>query len=138
MALVYLDPFARLQTELERMVDTAFRQSGSRLFPPVNVFDAGDAYVVKAELPGVSPEKIDIEVEDDALTLRGERSFSEPNPEAAFHRRERGTGQFRRVVRIPGRLASDEVKAEFKDGVLTVRLPKAKETRPRRVQIEAA
>ena len=108
MALVYPDPFAQLQGELERMLDAAFGHAGpSRLYPPVNVFDAGDTYVVKAELP-------------------------------AYHRRERGAGQFRRVVRIPGRLASDEAKAEYRDGVLTVRLPKAKEARPRRVQIEAA
>jgi HSP20 family protein len=138
MALVYLDPFEQLQGELERMLDAAFGHAApSRLYPPVNVFDAGDAYVVKAEVPGVSLDKIDIEVEDDTLTLRGERAFAEPNRDAAFHRRERGAGQFRRVVRIPGRLASDEAKAEYRDGVLTVRLPKAKEARPRRVQIEA-
>ena len=139
MALVYLDPFEQLQAELERMLDVAFGPAGlSRLFPPVNVFDAGEAWVVKAELPGVTPDQIHIDVEEDTLTLRGERAFSEPNREAAYHRRERGSGQFRRVVRIPGRLASDEVKAEYRDGVLTVRLPKAKEARPRRVQIEAA
>ncbi len=139
MALVYRDPFEQLQAELERMLDAAFGPAGpSRLYSPVNVFDAGDAYVVKAEVPGVSPDKIDIDVEDDTLTLRGERAFSEPNRDAAYHRRERGAGQFRRVVRIPGRLASDEAKAEYRDGVLTVRLPKAKEARPRRVQIEAA
>ena len=134
MAL-YLDPFAQLQAELERM---AFGVGSAGLFPPVNVFDAGDAYVVKAELPGVSPDAIHVDVEDDTLTLRGERSFSEPNREAAYHRRERGSGQFRRVVHIPGRLANDEAKADFRDGVLTVRLPKAREARPRRVQIEAA
>ena len=139
MALVYQDPFEQLQAELERMLDAAFGHARpSRLYPPVNVFDAGDAYVVKAELPGVTPDTIHIDVEDDTLTLRGERTFSEPNRDAAYHRRERGAGQFRRVVRIPGRLASDEVKAEYRDGVLTVRLPKAKEARPRRVQIEAA
>ncbi len=139
MALVYLDPFEQLQGELERMLDAAFGHAGpSRLYPPVNVFDVGEAWVVKAELPGVTPDTIHIEVEDDTLTLRGERAFSEPNRDAAYHRRERGAGQFSRVVRIPGRLASDEVKAEYRDGVLTVRLPKAKEARPRRVQIEAA
>ncbi|HUE30573.1 MAG TPA: Hsp20/alpha crystallin family protein [Verrucomicrobiae bacterium] len=139
MALVYLDPFEQLQGELERMLDAAFGHAGpSRLYPPVNVFDAGEAWVVKAELPGVTPDTIHVEVEDDTLTLRGERAFAEPNRDAAYHRRERGAGQFRRVVRIPGRLASDEVKAEYREGVLTVRLPKAKEARPRRVQIEAA
>src|SRR2546427_149828 len=105
MALVYLDPFEQLQAELERMLDAAFGHAGpSRLYPPVNVFDAGDAYVVKAELPGVTPDTIHIDVEDDTLSLRGERVFSEPNRDAAYHRRERGAGQFRRVVRIPGRL----------------------------------
>src|SRR5438046_2526522 len=120
MALVYRDPFEQLQAELERMLDAAFGPAGpSRLYPPVNVFDAGDAYVVKAEVPGVSPDRIDIDVEDNTLTIRGERAVSEPNREAAYHRRERGSGQFRRVVRIRGRLASDEVKAEYRDGVLT-------------------
>ncbi len=135
MALVYLDPFAQLQAELERM---AFGARWTGLFPAVNVFDAADAYVVKAELPGVSPDAIYVDVEEDTLTLRGERTYSEPNREAAFHRRERSSGQFRRVVHIPGRLASDQAKADFRDGVLTVRLPKAREARPRRVQIEAA
>jgi HSP20 family protein len=140
MALVYRDPFEQLQHELERMLDTAFSTAGqpAGVYPPVNVFDRGDAFIVKAEVPGVDPDKLQIEVEDDTLTIRGERSFSEPNPDAAYHRRERSQGQFRRVVRMPGRLAADEAKAEYRDGVLTVTIPKAKEARPRRVQIQAA
>ena len=76
MAFVYRDPFEELQRELERMVDTAFDPVGrsSALYPPLNVFDAGDAYVVKAEVPGIHPERIEISVEDDTLTLRGERA----------------------------------------------------------------
>jgi HSP20 family protein len=141
MALVYCDPFEVLQRELERMVDAAFGpvgRAGGGLYPPVNVFDRGDAYVVKAEVPGVSPDKIEIQVEDDTLTLRGERAFAEPSKNAAYHRRERGQGEFRRVIRIPGRMAGDEAKADYRNGVLTVTIPKAKEARPRRVQIEAA
>ena len=140
MALVYRDPFEQMQQELERMLNTAFGTAGQSagLYPPVNVFDRGDAFVVKAEVPGVEPDKLDIEVEDDTLVLRGERAFSEPSRDAAFHRRERGHGQFRRVVRMPGRLAADEAKAQYRDGVLTVTIPKAKETRPRRVEIQAA
>jgi HSP20 family protein len=137
MAVIYGDPFEQLQHELERMLDTAFA-SAPGLYPPVNVFDQGDAFVVKAEIPGVSPEQIEINVEDDTLTLRGERAFAEPAKDAAYHRRERGQGRFRRVVRIPGRLAGDQAKAQYRDGVLTVTIPKAKEARPRRVQIEAA
>jgi HSP20 family protein len=140
MALVYRDPFEALQTELERMIGAAFGDAAAAtgLYPPVNVFDAGEAYVVKAELPGVAAEKVEIHVEGDTLTLRGERAFAEPSTDAAYHRRERGQGQFRRVVRVPGRLATDDAKAEYRDGVLTVTIPKANEARPRRVEIQAA
>ena len=137
MALVYRDPFEQLQTELDRMVNAAFG-TPTGLYPLVNVFDAGDAFVVKGEVPGVDPKSVEINVEDDTLTIRGERSFSEPARDAAYHRRERGQGRFRRVVRLPGRLSSEEAKATYRDGVLTVRIPKAKEARPRRVQIETA
>jgi len=140
MALVYRNPFEQLQRELDRMIGTAFGDEPgltTGVYPPVNVFDAGDAYVVKAEVPGVDASHIEVEVQEDALTLRGERVFSEPAAEAAFHRRERPEGQFRRVVRLPGHVASSEIKADLRDGVLTVRLPKAEEARPRKVAIQA-
>ena len=135
--MAYRDPFQELQDELERMLGSALGPSGSwGVYPPVNVFDAGEAYVLKAEVPGTDPDKIELTVEEDTVTLRGERTWSEPNRDAAYHRRERGFGQFRRVVRVPGRLASDEARADCRDGVLTVRIPKAKETRPRRVTVQ--
>jgi HSP20 family protein len=139
MAIAYRDPFERLQRELERMLDTAFGAvaAGPGVYPPVNVFDAGDGYVVRAELPGVDPARVEIDVQEDTVALRGERTFPEPDSSAAFHRRERGQGEFRRVVRVPGRLAADEAHAEYRDGVLTLRVPKARETRPRRVEIQA-
>jgi HSP20 family protein len=139
MVLAYRDPLEQLQTELDRMLGGAFGPVGSTgLYPPVNVFDAADAFVVKAELPGVTPEQVHIEVENETLTLRGERAFSEPSGDAAYHRRERGVGQFRRVVRMPGRLDAEGATAEYRDGVLTVRIAKARETRPRRVEIQAS
>ena len=139
MTLAYRDPFEQLQDELNRMLGAAFGSVGSAgVYPPVNVFDAADAFVVKAELPGVTPEQVQIEVENDTLTLRGERAFSEPSGEAAYHRRERGAGQFRRVIRMPGRLDPEGAKAECRDGVLTVRVAKARETRPRRIEIQAS
>ena len=137
MALVYRDPFEQLQQELDRMLGAAFGEP-SGLYPPVNVFDRDDAFVVKAEVPGVTPESVEINVEEDTVTLRGERAFTEPSKDAAYHRRERGEGKFRRVVRLPGRIAGDEAKAQYRDGVLTVTVPKAKEARPRRVQVETA
>ncbi|HLK10505.1 MAG TPA: Hsp20/alpha crystallin family protein [Candidatus Binatia bacterium] len=135
----YRDPFERLQGELERMLEQAFAAFGpGGVSPSVDVFDAGDAFVVKAELPGLDPRSVEVSVEDGALTLRGERKLPEPQAGAAFHRREREEGAFRRVVRMPARVAADQTQAEYRDGVLTVRLPKAPESRPRRVEIQAA
>ena len=137
MAFVYRGPFEQLQAELERMVEGAFGTPG-RVFPPVNVFDAGDAFVVKAELPDVTPDNVDVTVEDDVLTLRGERKLAPATGDAAYHRRERGEGRFRRVVRMPGKLSADDTHADYRDGVLTVRIGKAKEQRPQKIQIKAA
>lgn len=141
MAIVYRSPFEQLQTELDRMLETAFGPVGTAtagVYPPVNVFDGGEDYVVKAELPGVDPAKVEIEVEDGTLVLRGERTFADTKADAAYHRRERGEGRFRRVVRVPGRIDNTGVQARYVDGVLTVQLPKAKETRPRKVTVQAA
>jgi len=133
----YGDPFARLQQELEHML-SSFEGPYSGVYPPLNVFDGGEEVVLKAELPGVDPAKLDVEVRENTVTLKGERTFENPTGQAAFHRRERVDGQFRRVIRLPARLAGDEAKAEYRHGVLTVRIPKAKEARPRRLDIVAA
>lgn len=137
--MAYRDPFEQLQTELDRMLEAAFGSGpwAGGVYPPVNVFDAGEAFVLKAEVPGIKPEGIELNVEENTVTLRGERAFTEPSRDASYHRRERAQGKFRRVVRMPGRLAADEAHAEYREGVLTIRIPKAKETRPRRVTVQA-
>jgi HSP20 family protein len=142
MVTPYRDPFAQLQRELEGMLESTFGSVSAStvgVYPTVNVFDAGEEYVIKAELPGVDPSKVDIEVQDNTLVLRGERRFDDPGDKnVAYHRREREPGQFRRVVRMPGKVDGDQAAATYRDGVLTMRVPKAKETRPRRVAIQAA
>jgi HSP20 family protein len=132
----YGDPFAQLQQELERMLSTV-EGPFTGVYPPLNVFDAGEEVILKAELPGVDPSKLDVEVRDNTVTVTGERTET-PEENAAFHRRERVEGRFRRVARLPARLESGEAKAEYRNGVLTVRIPKAKEVRPRRVEVAAA
>jgi HSP20 family protein len=108
------------------------------VYPPLNVFDAGEEVILKAELPGVDPSKLDVEVRDNTVTISGERTSDTPEQNAAFHRRERLNGRFRRVARLPARLESGDAKAEYRNGVLSVRVPKAKEVRPRRVEVAAA
>jgi HSP20 family protein len=139
MVTPYRDPFAQLQRELERMLETTFGSVGAStvgVYPTVNVFDAGDQFVIKAELPGVDPKNVDVEVQNNTLLLRGERRFDDADENVAYHRREREQGQFRRVVRLPGKVDSDQAAASYHDGVLTLRVPKAKETQPRRVEIQ--
>jgi HSP20 family protein len=140
--MVTRDPFAQLQRELEHMLETTFGSVGAStvgVYPTVNVFDAGEEYVVKAELPGVDPSKVDVEVQEGTLVLRGDRRFDDPTEKSvAYHRREREQGQFRRVVRLPGKVDGDQAAATYRDGLLTIRVPKAKETQPRRVAIQAA
>jgi HSP20 family protein len=105
----------------------------------VNVFDGGEEYVIKAELPGVDPSKADVEVQDTTLVLRGERRLDDPSDRnVAYHRRERQQGQFRRVVRLPGKVDGEKAAAAYRNGVLTIRVPKAKELQPRRISIKAA
>jgi HSP20 family protein len=132
----YGDPFARLQEELERML-SAVEEPFTGVYPPLNVFDAGEEVILKAELPGVDPSQLEVEVRDNTVTISGERTSDTPEQKAAFHRRERQDGQFRRVARLPARLESSDAKAEYRNGVLTVRVPKAKEIRPRRLEVAA-
>jgi HSP20 family protein len=141
MSIAYREPFEQLQRELDRMLEAAFGPVGGvtgGVYPPVNVFDGSEHYVVKAELPGVDPNAIEIDVQEGTLVLRGERALPEAKPEAAYHRRERDGGRFRRVVRLPGRVDTEGVNAQYRDGVLTVLVPKARETRPRKVTVQAA
>ena len=92
--------------------------------------------MVKAELPGIEPGDVELTVQDKTIVLRGERRLAETVQNGAYHRRERGEGRFRRVVRLPGP-TEGEPQARFRDGVLTVTLPKASEARPRRVTVHS-
>jgi HSP20 family protein len=139
MAFAYRDSFETLQRELEAMLESALGGGGSpSVYPPVNLFDAGQEFVARAELPGVDPGSVELTVEENRLVLRGQRRLDGAEKDGAYHRRERGEGEFRRVVRLPANVAQADVKAEYRDGVLTVRIPKAPETQPHRVAIQSA
>ncbi len=97
-----------------------------------------DAIVLKAELPGLQTEDIDIEIDDNVLTLTGERRFQETVDEGRFYRLERSYGHFQRSVTLPQGVKTDEISADFDNGVLTVRVPKADEVTPRKITIAAS
>lgn len=130
-----------LQRELERVFDKPFGfdpgPSGRGVFPPVNVFADKDGYAVKVEIPGVAPENVEIQTEGRTLSISGKREVPPPT-EGSFHRRERGTGQFSRSFQLPADVDTARAEASYKHGVLTVRVPKKEEAKPRQITVKAA
>jgi len=130
-----------LQRELDRVFDKPFGidlgPSGRGVFPPVNVFTDKDSYIVKLEVPGVAPEDVSIEAEGRTLTISGNREVPPPT-EGSFHRRERGTGHFSRSFQLPADVDPSRADASYKHGILSVRVPKKEESKPRQIAVKAA
>ena len=126
--------------EMDRLFADSSGRSGSLyragVFPPINVSEDTDNLYVRSELPGVEPGDIEISVEGDTLTLRGERKLPEAGEGVNYHRREREAGRFRRIVTLPTRISPDGVEAIFKDGVLKIVLPKAAEARAKAIKVK--
>lgn len=104
--------------------------------PMVDIYDKGDQLVVQAELPGVKKEDIDIRVEDNVLMLSGKREREKEVREEGYYRSERHYGHFGRSFRLPATVASDKIDASFKDGILTISMPKVEEAKPKRIQVK--
>lgn len=129
--------------ELERMrrdMDMLFSRSpvGTRepSFPLINTYESKEELLIVAELPGIPKEEVNITMENGTLTLSGERRPSVSDKEAVALRRERTQGRFEKKIRIPVKVDDAGISASFKDGVLTVKLPKAEEARPKQISID--
>ncbi len=105
------------------------------VFPPVNVYDDGDNYVVSAEIPGVDSENLSIEATANNLKLKGERKRTDDVEGRSYHRQERDHGVFSRSVELPASIDPDKVQARYENGVLEVVLPKAESSKPRQIAI---
>lgn len=130
----------RLHNEMNRLWE---RVSGSGtapetlpVFPPVIVSEDDDYYYVRAEMPGVEARQLDLSVVNDQLILRGERKTAQEGEKINYHRREREEGIFRRVIALPSRVNNERVEARTKNGILTIKLAKAEEVKPRPVEIQ--
>jgi HSP20 family protein len=133
--------FGRVQAEMERLFDltrTRANDSYAPGYPAVNLWTADDEVVLSAELPGIDPDKIDIAVLDDTVTLSGARAVEEVPEGAVVHHSERGFGEFSRSFRLPFRIDTGGVDARYANGVLEVKLPKAAEDRPLKVPVLSA
>jgi HSP20 family protein len=135
------DPFAamrQLQSEIERSFAPISSQSSRATFPAVNMWQGEQSVAVSTELPGVSPDDIEISVKDDLLTLTGERKAPDVGDKAVWHRRERTFGKFARSIQLPFRVDAKKVEARFQDGVLEIEMQRPEEDKPRRIKVKAA
>jgi HSP20 family protein len=130
------EPFSR---EVDRLFDAFFgeREQGRRWVPPVDLVEAEDHFVLKADLPGLSEEDVSVEVQDGTLTISGERSAEHESRERGWYRIERSFGSFNRSLTLPEGVNPDGISANFDRGVLEIRIPKPAERQPRRVEISA-
>ena len=128
-----------LDTDLDRLFEDFFSPAPLRsvaLNPAVDVEETADAYVFRADLPGVSSKDVKVTVHNDTITLRGERKQEEKTSEGSRHRVERATGVFERSFTLGLPVRADQVKASYKDGVLEVHVPKAEEAKPRDIEVQ--
>ncbi|MEP0822232.1 MAG: Hsp20/alpha crystallin family protein [Ignavibacterium sp.] len=104
--------------------------------PPVDIHEQENEYVVKVELPGVSKDDVKITLESNILTIRGEKKRENEEKNENFHRVERTYGSFQRSFTLPTSVKSDKIDASYKDGILTVTLPKAEEAKPKQIEVK--
>ena len=135
-------------TEMERMVQQmdlltkamfggrpAMRLYPSRVFPAVNITEDKDIYFVRAELPGIKNDEIDLQVNGRNLTISGERKIQFEGENARYHRREREAGKFSRVIGLPGDIDSNSVEAKMVNGILTVVISKSEASKPKQISV---
>jgi HSP20 family protein len=134
--LVKPEPFTR---EIDRVFDAFFGQTdqGRRWMPPMDLVEAEDHFVLKADLPGLSESDVNIEVQDGTLTISGERKAEHEHREKGWYRIERSFGSFNRSLTLPDGLDPERIEASFSEGVLEVRIPKPEERKPRRISISS-
>jgi HSP20 family protein len=144
MAVTRWDPFRELLTLQERL-DKMYRDMersrreedfvSSEWTPPVDIFESGDTFVIKLEVPEVAKESIDIQINDNELTIRGERKLEPGINQDNYHRMERGYGMFARTFALNKSIDAGKIKATVKDGILRIELPKREEVRPKQIKM---
>jgi len=136
-------PFAeldRMRRDLSRLLEEypSETELPSGVFPLTNITEDKDCFYLHAELPGVRKEDIEISITGNSLSLSGERKISPEDEKAKYLRRERESGKFRRMIKLPSMIDVDKVEARTENGVLTVILPKAEAAKPKQIAIKAA
>lgn len=126
---------ANLQRQMNRLFDD-YAVTQQRAFPAVNVFTNADEVLVNAELPGLEQDDVNLSIMNNSLTIEGARKQNDIQKGHSYHRRERITGEFSRTIEIPYAVNPDKISAALKNGVLTIRLPRSEEDKPKNIQIQ--
>ena len=132
-----LDALFELQRSLESRLDSEWLSgatAGSGAFPPINVFQQGDSLVAIIELPGVNKSDLEVQAKDNTIRISGKKAISFPE-KASLHRRERLSGSFDRTLTVPMQIEAGAIKAEYRDGVLALFIPRAESDKPRSITI---
>jgi len=144
MLMRYWQPFTEIETIREQL-DKVFDQraatrdnSEAAWMPALELADAGDNFVLKAQLPGIDPKDIDVQVTPEAISISGERRYENTDEKPGYVRSEFRYGKFHRVLTLPAHIENDSVQAEYKDGILMLTLPKVTEARNKVVKINLA
>lgn len=143
MALIRWEPareIESLQQEVNRLFGSFFdveagRAPQRRWVPAMDLVEQDGHYVLKADLPGVKPEDVKVELEDDVLTVAGKRETADESARGGVRRIERVSGAFSRTLTLPAGIDPDKIEASFEHGVLEVRIPKPEQAQPRRVEV---
>jgi HSP20 family protein len=135
------NPFSELENmrrQMNRLYQGLFNpnaQPGAGVFPLINLTESKERYTIRAELPGVRSDELDIQATANTLSLAGERKIQEENNGAKYHRRERESGRFSRVISLPGEIDTNKVEASLVNGILTIVVPKAEASKPRQISV---
>jgi HSP20 family protein len=144
-SLTRWEPMRELQTMrslMDRFFDEPFfsapqlwSQRGENFPVPLDVIEEDGQYVVKASMPGVNPEEVEITLTENVLTIKGETKRESESNESNYHVRERHYGSFMRHVTLPATVNADQVEATFENGVLTLRVPKSEAAKPKKIEV---
>jgi HSP20 family protein len=122
-----------------RLLDTfagdTFGDRNAGVFPPVNITQDADNFYLRAEIPGIKPNELAISAVRNRVSLAGKREIQRENERVSYHRKERAEGSFNRTVTLPTEVDAQRVEARYADGILTLTLPKAEETKPRQITV---
>jgi len=131
----------RMKQEMERLYQypamKIFREPAAGVFPAINITEETDNYYVRAELPGIKADNLELSIANNTLTIEGERKSDPENENTKYHRREREAGRFSRKITLPAQVDASKTDAKCNDGLLTIVMPKAESAKPKKITITA-